>query len=1006
MRVAGGPKDFEKVMEVEKPIEDTCVAELVSVIKQVGGPIGFDAEFNLKTPDGKADVNLRYRGELKAVIEVKQPGIPLSDPGLKVQAEKYAEWYRKNRNVNFYGLHNLRYLDLFKYVSKEKREKTLLEFMGEKKADWASVSNFPFRIMPWVKSINEYKQISENNEARKNLEEFLLRFKEILEGKTLDLSAEVIEVVKRHIENGASHGLERFVDLYRTDEKNVKELFEDWRKERGIQKPKNDNELREFLSLMLKEQLYTFSMKVLFYLVLQSIDAEMATKLKENLASIEPSDSDFFKKIFEMLFTYAIERTGDFEEVFETNTVDRLPFVDHTLQPIKELISYLNQIRWSEINVDIIGRIFEGLIYAERRHLLGQHYTDTTIVDLILAATLHKPGRLIDPGCGSGTFLVRSLNYWQVSFGSNVKNLDLVEGIDIDKLASMLSKVNLYIQALEAIKEKVKFLPRIYHKDFFKTALPQEYLYVVTNPPYTRQEEMSLAFYDKEYKKYLIQSVDDIDNWSKRSSIYAYFLVRGAKLLKENGRLGYIVENSWLNAEYGGPLKSWLLNNFTLECILESLKERWFEDAAIITNIVIAEKTQSEDYTTKFIYLKKRLKELFGAPPSASDFVANQRYCENIVNLLSTAKKVEPTNGFFVHEDETVRIVSVKKSLLEEIEKELGKWGIIKGPKRYLETIIKFIKKEAVGLKMLNDIVDVDRGLTTNANEIFYLPSKHWQFRDEDEQFLTLKGPGYKSLKVSKKYLRPLIRPAHIEESPYTVSKLSKEKNEDYVLWIDDSSKVKDPGMIKYLAWAADFVKKQNEMNSDKFPTLAKSVESPSWAELPDKSDAKFFCKNDIYKNFAIYMNNISVAQVDKRLFLASPKVDVDERMLFGTMNSIFTYLGMELIGRTNLGEGALDVNVVDYKKIPIIDPQIVRERLERNGHLQNFLQIVDRMLNLKPREIEFEAKNEVRLKMEEHILGSVGFSKKDISEFYDDLITLVNLRAERAKSTKAKTIR
>jgi hypothetical protein len=34
---------------VEKPIEDTYVTELVSVIKQIGGPIGFDAEANWKT---------------------------------------------------------------------------------------------------------------------------------------------------------------------------------------------------------------------------------------------------------------------------------------------------------------------------------------------------------------------------------------------------------------------------------------------------------------------------------------------------------------------------------------------------------------------------------------------------------------------------------------------------------------------------------------------------------------------------------------------------------------------------------------------------------------------------------------------------------------------------------------------------------------------------------------------------------------------------------------------
>lgn len=989
---------------MERPIEDTYVTELVSVIKQIGEPMGFDAESNWKTPSGRPDIKLYYKGKVVAVIEVKRPKIPLSDPKLNKQALKYADWYRKQHRVNFYGMHNMKYLKLSKYVAGEKQEKTLLDFMGEKRADWAAVSDFPFKIMPWVKSINEYKQISTTRQARKNLDEFMLKFKEILEGKTLDLSKDVIETVRRYIEEGASKGLTKLEYLYKSKEKTVNRLFEEWRKERGIKRPKNDNQLREFLTLMLKEQLYTFSMKVLFYLVLQGIDAEMSAKLKENLAAIEPSDSEIFKKIFDILFSYAIDRTGDFEEVFGTNTVDRLPFMDATLHSLKELISYLNQIRWSEINIDVIGRIFEGLIYTERRHLLGQHYTDTIVVDLILAATLRKPGTLIDPACGSGTFLVRALNYWKANYGSSGKNYALVEGIDIDKLASMLSKMNLYIQALERIKEKIKYYPKIYHHDFFKAKLSLDYSYITTNPPYTRQEEMVMAFYDKDYKKNLAKSVEGITNWSKRASIYAYFLVGGAKLLKEGGRLGFVVENSWLNAEYGGPLKNWFLSNFTIEYVIESLVERWFEDAKVITNIIIAENTKSADYVTKFIYLRKWLPELFGSPPPANDFVANQRYYEKIGDLLSISRNVSPKHGYAIYENDDARIVFTKKSMMEKIEEEFGRWGILKGPKKYLEVVWSFLNGEGTGLKMLRDILNMERGLTTNANEIFYLPSKHWEYLEEAANYLMLKGPAHRALKSSKRYLRPLIRLAHIEDSPYSISALNRQGHEDYVLWVEDTSKVEHQGTQDYSDWAKGFVREEHETDNANFPTLAKEIESLTWTRLPDKSGAKFFFKNGIHKNFAIYMNNMPNAQVDKRLFLGHPKLDIDKRVVFAVLNSVFTYLGMELIGRTNLGEGALDVNVVDYEKILVIDPVILKEKLKEKGKLQEFLQIIDEMLDMKPVNIESEAENSIRLKMEEYVLGSLGFSKKDILNFYKELITLVNLRAERAASVKKKS--
>ena len=142
---------------------------------------------------------------------------------------------------------------------------------------------------------------------------------------------------------------------------------------------------------------------------------------------------------------------------------------------------------------------------------------------------------------------------------------------------------------------------------------------------------------------------------------------------------------------------------------------------------------------------------------------------------------------------------------------------------------------------------------------------------------------------------------------------------------------------------------------------------------------------------------------MDKRLFLGIPKVDVDERkILFAVLNSVFTYLGMELMGRTNLGEGALDVNVVDYNKIPIVDPEKLKNRLDSEKQLDNFfLKVVDKVMAKKPLDIASESKNEERLKMEQYVLGVLGFTLKDIRRFYQDLIMLSNLRTSRASSLR-----
>ena len=991
---------------MDKPTEDTYSAELIAVIKQYLGNLHFDAEFNRTSPSGKPDVIIYYKRKPVAVLENKIPDIRLSDPKLHKQAIRYAKWYKKNRNVLFYGIHNLKFLKLFKYAPRSTDQTTIDEYINPREENWIPISEFPFQIMPWVNTIEDFKQISESKKARENLVNFFLNFKEILENKTIDLSVEVIKTIRTYITEGASFGVSQMESLYQTNASNVQTIFENWRQKRGIQKPKTDNNLRELLSLMIKEQIYTFILKVLFYYVLQGISSEMAEQLDENLKNIELSDATLFKNIFKVLFDFAIEKTGDFEEVFGSNTVERLPFTSNMLPPIKSIISYISQIRWNTISIDIIGRIFETLIYAERRHLLGQHYTNTNVVDLILVAKLKKPNKMLDPSCGSGTFLVRAINYWKYKYTLNKDKFNLTEGVDIDKLAVMLTKINMYIQALGVINNISDYIPNVTNSDIFNLNLPTNYSYVATNPPYTRQEEMTMAFYDKNYKINIENVVSDIPHWSKRASIYAYFLIKAGKLLDEGGRLGFIVENSWINAEYGKGIKKWFLENLTIEMILESNVERWFEEAKINTNIVIAEKGKNKNNIIKFVYLMKPLSELIELTPSITDMTANRRYYESIENLFSKIKKetIPGAKGYKIIETPEFRVVNVKKDLLLKIEEAFGRWGVFKGPKTYLELLFNFIEGKESVLNLMGDVIDLQRGLTTNGNQIFYLPSKHWEYSIETEKDLVLKDTSSRIIKINKKHLRPLIRTSDYKDSPYNLSQLRKSHKEDYVLWVDNIEKIEHKGTKEYIKWAKDFILESNK-TENAFPSIAKILNDENkqsyWTKLNDRSGAKFLFKNAIHKNFCIFYNNIREGQVDKRLFLGKSKIKVNDKLLFAVLNSVITYLGMELLGRTNLGEGALDVNVVDYKKIAVLNPIWLEAKLKEDRKLGEFFRTIEQVLNRIPQNIELEGKASDRIKMDRMMLKYLGFTNKNVGDIYKSLIDLVRQREERATSIK-----
>jgi adenine-specific DNA-methyltransferase len=75
---------------------------------------------------------------------------------------------------------------------------------------------------------------------------------------------------------------------------------------------------------------------------------------------------------------------------------------------------------------------------------------------------------------------------------------------------------------------------------------------IIGNPPYIRQEEI------KSQKQYL---QNNFKTYIGTADLYVFFVEKGFALLKPKGSLSYIIPNKWMQAGYGKPLRSFLLNN-------------------------------------------------------------------------------------------------------------------------------------------------------------------------------------------------------------------------------------------------------------------------------------------------------------------------------------------------------------------------------------------------------------------------------------------------------------
>lgn len=104
-------------------------------------------------------------------------------------------------------------------------------------------------------------------------------------------------------------------------------------------------------------------------------------------------------------------------------------------------------------DTDIIRELFHELYPREVRHSLGEFYTPDWLAQHIVESNLGKmkSGIIIDPTCGSGTFLITVINNDKISDG-----IDRVLGFDINPTTTFAAKTNLILNSCyEKIINKV-----------------------------------------------------------------------------------------------------------------------------------------------------------------------------------------------------------------------------------------------------------------------------------------------------------------------------------------------------------------------------------------------------------------------------------------------------------------------------------------------------------------------------------------------------------------------
>lgn len=134
---------------------------------------------------------------------------------------------------------------------------------------------------------------------------------------------------------------------------------------------------------------------------------------------------------------------------------------------------------------DPLGDEFCRVRSPKSRRLLGATYTPTAVVDVMIAWAASQsdvPKRVVDPGAGSGRFLMAAARKFS--------NAELV-AVEIDPLASLLLRAN---AAVLGFTSRLK----LHNCDYRELKLPitKGPTLFIGNPPYVRHHDIGEAWKD------------------------------------------------------------------------------------------------------------------------------------------------------------------------------------------------------------------------------------------------------------------------------------------------------------------------------------------------------------------------------------------------------------------------------------------------------------------------------------------------------------------------------
>ncbi|WP_293727238.1 N-6 DNA methylase [uncultured Phascolarctobacterium sp.] len=304
-------------------------------------------------------------------------------------------------------------------------------------------------------------------------------------------------------------------------------------------------------------------------------------------------------------------------------------------------------------NYDYIKQMYEAIIPKELRHALGEYYTPDWLAECTLRETCAQNyvnvnnSSFIDPTCGSGTFVFKTILLKRECGASLDEIISSVYGFDINPLAVLTAKTNYLLSILDLLNSEIQVNIPIYNVDVVKMGDEDEEIenldfldsdnpavaiknrilqdriaakqlnefdVIIGNPPWVNWEYMPEKYrHGSQHKwtdyclfnakgRYLSFSKEDI------SVLITYIVID--RLLKDKGILGFVIRQGvFKSAQNGVGFRRFKIKDESDIKVLrvdDLSKVKAFDNATNSTALFYARKGEANEYPVPYYLWEKR----------------------------------------------------------------------------------------------------------------------------------------------------------------------------------------------------------------------------------------------------------------------------------------------------------------------------------------------------------------------------------------------------------------